>query len=261
MTANLGYHFNMRRLNGALIAGFGVLCLALVVPQPGFAQINGVPASVTSIGFGGHPGPHGVPPSVTSIGPRGLVPNNTQFPLPGTCCINPLFPSQPNPGMNHHHHNGGHDGHHHLNNFGYGYGYAVPYAVPSYDYTDDASADSAAAEPYAGGPTIFDRRGSGQLAPYQVSQYAPPVAAAALQPQSAEASEEPATEQPQTILVFKDGHQVEVSNYAIVGTMLYDLTPGHTRKVPLADLNLPATSQQNDDRGIDFQLPGNAAAN
>ena len=258
MTANLGYHLFMRRLNRALGAGFGVLCLVLLVAQVGFAQINGVPASVTSIGFGGHPGPHGVPPSVTSIGPKGLVPNNTQFPLPGTCCINPLFPSQPFPSTNHHH-DGNHDGHHHVRNFGYGYGYAVPYAVPYY-YGDD-NADSGDQEPYYGGPTVFDRRGSGELAPYQVSQYAPSLPTQTAQPQASERSDEPAADQPQTILVFKDGHQLEVSNYAIVGSMLYDLTPGHSRKVPLADLNLPATSQQNDDRGIDFQLPGNTGSN
>jgi hypothetical protein len=67
-------------------------------------------------------------------------------------------------------------------------------------------------------------------------------------------------DQPQTVLVFKDGHQIEVSNYAIVGTTLYDLTPGHSRRVPLTELNLTATAQQNDSRGIDFQVPGMAAA-
>jgi len=39
--------------------------------------------------------------------------------------------------------------------------------------------------------------------------------------------------------------------------MLYDLTPGHRVKIALADLDLTATSKQNDDRGIDFQLPAN----
>src|ERR1700741_2076566 len=35
------------------------------------AQANGVPPSVTSFGFGGHPGFNGVLPSVTSPRPRG----------------------------------------------------------------------------------------------------------------------------------------------------------------------------------------------
>lgn len=244
MSANLGYHFVMKR---AAVAGFVLFCL-VIIPSA-FGQINGVPASVTSIGFGGHPGPHGVPSSVTSIGPRGPVPNN-QFPTPGTCCINPLFPSNPNPGKNHHHHNHG---------YGYGgYGYAVPYAVPYY-VEDPSAGDAAADEQYNGGPTIFDRRGAGQPAPYQVSEYAAPRVSAPSQ--AAQSSDEPAADQPQTILVFKDGHQVEVSNYAIVGSTLYDLTPGHTRRVALADLDLAATSQQNDSLGIDFQLPGSSGAN
>src|SRR5258708_10664302 len=166
MTAILRYYFSMIRLDRATVAAVGVLLVALALAPAGWAQINGVPSSVTSIGFGGHAGPHGVPPSVTSIGPRGLVPNNTQFPLPGTCCINPLFASQPNPG----HENPGHNHHHHAHQPVYGgYGYAVPYAIPY--YSEDSGAD-AADEPYNGGPTVFDRRGSGQPAPYQGNQYA-----------------------------------------------------------------------------------------
>ena len=40
-----------------------------------------------------------------------------------------------------------------------------------------------------------------------------------------------------------------------MGEMLYDLSPGHRRKIALADLDLAATVKQNDDRGIDFRLP------
>ncbi len=57
------------------------------------------------------------------------------------------------------------------------------------------------------------------------------------------------------MLVFKDGHQAEVQNYAVVGNVLYDLTPGHHRKIAVADLDLNATAKQNDDLGISFQLP------
>ena len=67
--------------------------------------------------------------------------------------------------------------------------------------------------------------------------------------------EPPAQNQPETVLVFKDGHQLEVANYAIVGQTLYDLTDGHRRRIPLSDLDLDATSKQNDERGVDFQLP------
>jgi len=238
----------MKRLKAAAVVGLGALSLVLV--PAGVGQINGVPASVTSIGFGGHSGPHGVPPSVTSIGPQGLVPGNNQIPVPGTCCINPLFPLNPNPTTDHRHHHRAGNG---------AFVYAIPYAVPY--YADDQGADSSADDQYNGGPTIFDRRGSGQPAPYtgpqQVSQNLVPAAPAS----PSESGSEPAGDQPQTILVFKDGHQMEVSNYAIVGSLLYDLTPGHSRKVPLADLDLVATVQQNDNRGISFELPSAAGVN
>jgi hypothetical protein len=58
-----------------------------------------------------------------------------------------------------------------------------------------------------------------------------------------------------SVLIFMDGHQVEVQNYAVVGDMLYELTPGHHRKIAIADLDLKATAKQNDDLGISFQLP------
>ena len=61
--------------------------------------------------------------------------------------------------------------------------------------------------------------------------------------------------------MFKDGHQIEVDNYAIVSQTLYDLTRGHPRKIALADLDLPATQKQNDDHGVSFQLPPLAQAN
>lgn len=62
------------------------------------------------------------------------------------------------------------------------------------------------------------------------------------------------TEAAATLLVFRDGHHLEVSNYAIMGNTLFILTP-ERKKIPLADLDLQATAQQNDDRGVDFKVP------
>jgi len=56
-------------------------------------------------------------------------------------------------------------------------------------------------------------------------------------------------------------HQREVGNYAILGQTLYYLTPGHPRKIALADIDLPATEKQNDDRGVIFKVPALALAN
>jgi hypothetical protein len=46
-----------------------------------------------------------------------------------------------------------------------------------------------------------------------------------------------------------------VLNYAIVGDTLFDFADGRTKKILLADLDLPATRKANDDNGVDFQIP------
>jgi hypothetical protein len=138
--------------------------------------------------------------------------------------------------------------------------------MPYYGYynSGDDTAETPPDEQYNGGPTVFDRRGPGTFpapAPYadrarSDNMQPEPPSAPAPQPEAT-----PASDQPQTVLIFKDGHQLEVANYAIVGSTLYDLTDGRRHKVALADLDLTATAKQNDDRGIDFQLPAHSEAN
>src|ERR1019366_6914610 len=57
-----------------------------------------------------------------------------------------------------------------------------------------------------------------------------------------------------TVLVFRDGHQQEVTNYAIMGQTVY-VFDQRTQKIALADPDVAATIKANDDRGLDFQLP------
>jgi hypothetical protein len=147
--------------------------------------------------------------------------------------------------------------HHHSSSSGdvyYPYLYLVPfpYTAEATDTSNDADNDDDDDE-YQGGPTIFDRRGSG-AADYVPPTYDGPAHAPAAQ----DASSEPEPPQPPTTIVFKNGNQLEIENYAIVSQTLYDLTPGHPRKIALADLDLPATEKQNDDRGVTFQLPPQA---
>jgi hypothetical protein len=61
---------------------------------------------------------------------------------------------------------------------------------------------------------------------------------------------------PATLLVFRDQHKQEVQNYAIVGQTLWNFAPQRTQKIPLSDLDIPATTKANDERGVDFRLPG-----
>lgn len=60
---------------------------------------------------------------------------------------------------------------------------------------------------------------------------------------------------PTTVFIFKDGHQLETRNFAIMGQTLYDFSSNSLRKVQLSDLDTAATQKANDDRGITVKLP------
>jgi len=65
---------------------------------------------------------------------------------------------------------------------------------------------------------------------------------------------------PSAILVFHDGHTEEVQRYVIVGTILstssdYWSTGSWTRRISIADLNVPETLRLNQQRGAKFTLP------
>src|SRR5579864_1170105 len=113
MTDSMEYHIYMRPIVPASVARLSVVAITLFFFLPPFvssarAQINGVPASVTSPGFGGR-AVNGPPASVTSLGPSGYAPNSrVTFSTPTA-----------NSGENHHHH------HHYVQ-----YAPPVLYAVP-----------------------------------------------------------------------------------------------------------------------------------
>lgn len=243
MALKVGYDGRVKGSDHATTAVFAVFALLLLGVGTAAGQINAAPPSVTSMGFGGR-AINGTPPSVTSLGPRGYTPG-----------FNPAFPnSSPffNPGYSSHHH------HHYHSYVPLG---AAVYAVPIYGYGYADAPDDADSgvpdEQYNGGPTIFDRRGPG-------TAYRPPAESFDRNNEQTQALAEPnppdpaPAAQPKTVLVFKDGHQLEIENYAIVGDTLYDLTGGGRHKVALSDLDLDATTKANDDRGIDFELPPGA---
>jgi hypothetical protein len=76
----------------------------------------------------------------------------------------------------------------------------------------------------------------------------------ARRPQARE--EEHAASSPATVLVFRDQHQQEIRNYAIADGTLWVLSDHVVaKKVPLAELDLAATTKANDERGVEFQVP------
>ncbi|MGA8500209.1 MAG: hypothetical protein WB683_01550 [Candidatus Sulfotelmatobacter sp.] len=143
----------------------------------------------------------------------------------------------------------------------YPYVYAVPVPYTA-DVLDNGASDDNDPN-YQGGPTVFDRRGDGPssyIPPgYESPADSNPVQTQTEQTPSAEYDSDSEPSPDPTVLVFKDGHQLEIGNYAIVNQTLYDLTPGHPHRVALADLNLPATQKLNDDQGITFDLPSTQA--
>lgn len=253
-----------------------MLSLAL----PAFGQIRGVPASVTSMGPGRSNTP-GIPASVTSLGPNGYgAPHwsqpayqghsrnfgnynyNSMCSTPGALipsamgCTSTYFTNQnyglrvnarPSNGRGRGHNNGG------------AYPIYVPYAVPVVvepeapaEPTEARAMDDEADEPPA--MTVFEHRAT-MAAP--ISSAAPIDQSRVYHPAPNQAPV-PAAEQrqaPAIVLVYKDGHEREVQNYAIMGNYLYDIGSFVAQKIPLADLNLKATVKANDDRGVDFTLP------
>lgn len=251
MVTTLEYHQRMRRSISAFIASVSVMALMLFFVASSHAQVNGPPASVTSPGFGGNP-INGTAPSVTSLGPHGY---------PSA----PVFVGPRGDGGHHGHGRDGKDGRDGRNGRDHGhdgagallYAVPVPYAVEE-GAVDNQDAPANEADDQ-GGPTVFDHRGPGRVYDAPERDVRPSHAKAA-EVADEEPPAEPEPPQEPTLLVFKDGRSVEVGNYAIQGPTLFDLTPGHRRKIALMDLDLDATRKQNEERGVTFQLPSSYKA-
>jgi hypothetical protein len=251
MTSPVEYHSYVRHFFPASVLLFSLMILPAVFVASGHAQMNSTTGAVMPATGAVSPRTGGVAPpvgqlvnpptGVPPLGPRGGAPNSR-----GVF----LAPNMLRNGEHRHHHP--HDA-----DLAPGLVYPVPYAVDAGATKDNEDPNENEDDEHLGGPTIFDRRGSG------ANSYVPPVKDLSPPParQGDDAAETPQPPPQPTVLVFKDGRKLEVGNYAILGQAIFDLTPGHARKIALADLDLEATRQQNDDRGVTFQLPASAQAN
>jgi hypothetical protein len=75
-------------------------------------------------------------------------------------------------------------------------------------------------------------------------------------PSQPPSSTSPDRKVPPTVLIFRDRHQVEISDYAIYDNTLLALDPNQRARIPLSELDLQATVQANEARGITFHVPG-----
>ncbi|MCU1309149.1 MAG: hypothetical protein JWO20_274, partial [Candidatus Angelobacter sp.] len=165
---------------------------------------------------------------------------------------------------------------------GFGFGGIWPIYVSPYDYSEfDANAyDPNAYDPnaydqnqYVNGvpiqqsvasqgpqtPTVIviDSRGVHDATNGQQAALTPDVQAPAAAAVSAPA---PVESGPTTLVVFRDGSRKELQSYAIVGKELVDVSGGRMRRYPLDDVDVKATTKENNDRGVDFRLPSNGSA-
>jgi len=241
----------------------GAVC-AIVLALPVSAQMrggfatHGVPPSVTSFGFGGHPGFGGVPASVTSPG----------FGVTRGIGVRPGF-------------RGFHGGKGVLHRprgfvpafnspyFSGAIGSYYPVVVPYFDYFDysnvqpppepgqqqpivvvvpqqPAQAEASQQQP-ASPPEVIERQGDQYVRRQGQGE-----------PAQAQAPAKPQTPLPPTIIVLRDGRKLELSDYAVTDSTLYDLSNGRAKKISLAQVDVPATIKVNEDRGIEFSLPAAA---
>ena len=101
--------------------------------------------------------------------------------------------------------------------------------------------------------------GQTELSP-ETGQQAPAKASSQRRAMPLETAEAPPTSLPPAVLVFRDGHKEEITRYTIIGGTIYTSADywnqgKWTKKVPIADLNIPATLELNRQRGANFSLP------
>ena len=140
--------------------------------------------------------------------------------------------------------------------WGWGWGYYDPW-LSSWDYDDyrfdrDYYRERELAQQW-NEQQLAESRMRQQEADHADDSYVPRSYSRDTRPQNDEQQSSAASSP--TVLVFRDRHQKEVTNYAIVGQNLFDLTPQHHEKIPLANLDLPSTTKANDDRGVTFRVP------
>jgi|SRR5580704_10713322 hypothetical protein len=146
--------------------------------------------------------------------------------------------------------------------YAYGYGYYWPWYwdTSSYDH-DDSSYPDASRQIDDLNQQVQQLREQLDASQYEPARYGPPAPSrqteSGTQParENKNAEKLPAQQDLATVLVFRDQRIQEVKNYAIVGKTLVVIADARQRKIPLADLDLEATSKLNEERGVDFQLP------
>jgi hypothetical protein len=143
------------------------------------------------------------------------------------------------------------------------YGYGMPFYLDQTSYASQQQYDEAqlADRERMLNDLDFERRRQmelqQQLADLQAAQEASK--RAPRQPVQATPSPAPAPPKP-TVLVFRDGHQIQVDNYIMTANRLFALGPERKQTIELSELDLNATVKANQDRGVRFAVPKSSQA-
>ena len=138
--------------------------------------------------------------------------------------------------------------------FGYGYGYYSPYIWPAPIVGEPVYSQPAYVVPPQ---TSAVSQTEADLS-YQVGRLSQEIKDLRQQ-QAAQAQRpaQPAAPEPSTpvVLIFRDGHRLEIQNYAVIAQTLWVLDERNRTKVPLSELDLSATERENRARGVRFSAP------
>jgi hypothetical protein len=203
------------------------------------APARGVPPT-----GGGHPYPvH------SAVGPPPL---GLRAPASGFTGINPgAYKSTP--------HLYGH-GHHNVPQAAYFTPYYYPFlgytdsgydAYPPLDTAQDPEAQAAAVTANMLGQQIQDL--SVQIDQLRDEQHAARAQQAAPPPEEAGPAEEPQPPQaPPIRLVLRTGQEMQVHDYAIVDGVFWDFSSQPVRRIPVSNINIPASQKATEDSGAEF---------
>lgn len=139
-------------------------------------------------------------------------------------------------------------------------------SAPAADQSQPAASEDMLRQAYLQGArdalkdTLEKERSTGRYGDHYLDsrEQEPSRASAPHSQERSEAAPAPARKEdsgPATVFIFKDGHQLETRNFAIMGDTLYDFSTSVLKKVQLADLDKDKTIKANEDRGITVKLP------
>jgi hypothetical protein len=153
--------------------------------------------------------------------------------------------------------------------YAYGYGYPMVYPYYGYDYSsyDTNAGYEQQQQQYLNNQLsdlssqVQQLRDENRDLRYDLEHPDPPPSASAGAgpdrriPESLHEPMPREPEGPETLFIFKDGRRLETRNYAIVGKTLWLLSEKRSEKIPISELDIDKTVQENEKRGVEFTPP------